>query len=327
MRAPCVVGPPTARAACAARQQSAQERQCSSSAPRAFQHQRRRAPLPPAAAAAGGSDAGPLCVIIECDGALVDAHGEGHRVAFNRAFSVSCWAGAGVWKRGRLPPLAPGERAASAWRPGLAPPASPSLSHALQEFGHDCTNWTPAVFYDLMRLGDGTGAASLHRRMRLLPRVPARRCCRSAVGPLPAHSLPPPPHRLVSESGWCRRGPDRRLLRHPRLAHDAGIQGPPRLPQEAARGQGAAGRAKQEKNQQAPCPGQCFALLSIPKLQQALQLNNPLPCTSRRPQVRILREMAAKGEVPLRQGVQQFIDDALVRGRQRDGSGRQGGAG
>lgn len=27
-----------------------------------------------------------------------------------------------------------------------------------QEIGHDCTNWTPAVFYDLMRLGDGTGA-------------------------------------------------------------------------------------------------------------------------------------------------------------------------
>lgn len=28
-------------------------------------------------------------LIIECDGAIVDAHLEGHRVAFNRAFSVS----------------------------------------------------------------------------------------------------------------------------------------------------------------------------------------------------------------------------------------------
>jgi beta-phosphoglucomutase-like phosphatase (HAD superfamily) len=32
--------------------------------------------------------------------------------------------------------------------------------------------------------------------------------------------------------------------------------------------------------------------------------------------VRILREMAAKGEVPLRQGVTQFIDDALAEGAQ-----------
>lgn len=28
----------------------------------------------------------------------------------------------------------------------------------LQEIGHDCTTWTPAVYFDLMRLGDGTGA-------------------------------------------------------------------------------------------------------------------------------------------------------------------------
>lgn len=42
-------------------------------------------------AAAEGSNAGvggPLGIIIECDGALLDAHGEGHRVAFNRAFAV-----------------------------------------------------------------------------------------------------------------------------------------------------------------------------------------------------------------------------------------------
>lgn len=32
--------------------------------------------------------------------------------------------------------------------------------------------------------------------------------------------------------------------------------------------------------------------------------------------MRILREMAAKGEVPLRQGVTQFLDDALAEGAQ-----------
>lgn len=45
-------------------------------------------------AADGGGDSGagadaPVGLLIECDGALVDAHVEGHRVAFNRAFSVS----------------------------------------------------------------------------------------------------------------------------------------------------------------------------------------------------------------------------------------------
>ena len=61
------------------------------------------------AAAAEGSDAGaggPLGVIIECDGALVDAHGEGHRVAFNRAFSVRVLCGPGAaWRCWLLCPL------------------------------------------------------------------------------------------------------------------------------------------------------------------------------------------------------------------------------
>ena len=38
-------------------------------------------------------------------------------------------------------------------------------------------------------------------------------------------------------------------------------------------------------------------------------------------QVRILREMAAKGEVPLRQGAAQFLDDALVEGAQVGSAG------
>lgn len=52
-------------------------------------------------AAGEGSDAGvggPLGIIIECDGALLDAHGEGHRVAFNRAFAVR---GRVVWSSRR----------------------------------------------------------------------------------------------------------------------------------------------------------------------------------------------------------------------------------
>ena len=48
--------------------------------------QRRRQQAATASAAADDSTVG---VIIECDGALVDAHVNGHMVAFNRAFSVS----------------------------------------------------------------------------------------------------------------------------------------------------------------------------------------------------------------------------------------------
>lgn len=41
----------------------------------------------------------------------------------------------------------------------LGPPPWPSIGiQILQEIGHDCTNWNAAIFYDLMRLGDGTGA-------------------------------------------------------------------------------------------------------------------------------------------------------------------------
>lgn len=140
---------------------------------------RQRAALLRAAAAEGSGVGGPLGIIIECDGALVDAHGEGHRVAFNRAFEV---------RLGVRPPPAvstlPAAVAVSAGcvrsiayptsqqpqcmglrrcvEPIVAHAARPGARHALalaalQEIGHDCTNWSPAVFYDLMRLGDGTG--------------------------------------------------------------------------------------------------------------------------------------------------------------------------
>lgn len=32
------------------------------------------------------AEIGPPCVIIECDGGLMDVHNDGHRVAFNKAF-------------------------------------------------------------------------------------------------------------------------------------------------------------------------------------------------------------------------------------------------
>lgn len=54
----------------------------------------------------------PGCIILECDGVLVDVHTDGHRVAFNRAF---------------------------------------------EELGYTCAQWTPSVYFDLLRLGDSTG--------------------------------------------------------------------------------------------------------------------------------------------------------------------------
>ncbi|KAI7835411.1 hypothetical protein COHA_010685 [Chlorella ohadii] len=136
-----------------------------------------RAALLRAAAAEGSAVGGPLGIIIECDGALIDAHGEGHRVAFNRAFA---------------------------------------------EIGHDCTNWSPAVFYDLMRLGDGTGEGV--------------------------------------------------------IAAYYNIRGWPMMLASSERG---------------------AFLKNVHNMK-----------------VRILREMAAKGEVPLRQGAAQFLDDALAEGAQ-----------
>ncbi|KAL4437025.1 hypothetical protein ABPG75_004164 [Micractinium tetrahymenae] len=110
---PAAVQPCAARPAQPLRAQHAAARH--GCAPRASLQQRQHHWRRSAAAGEGGSSGAATDapgLLIECDGALIDAHVEGHRVAFNRAFS---------------------------------------------EIGHDCTNWTPAVFYDLMRLGDGTG--------------------------------------------------------------------------------------------------------------------------------------------------------------------------
>ena len=93
----------------------------------------------------------------------------------------------------------------------------------MQEIGHDCTNWTPAVFYDLMRLGDGTGAALLLLllQLRLLPCCPAAlllsptttaagRCCCGACllcPPLLPRPLSPSPSCLpptAAHTIWAR---------------------------------------------------------------------------------------------------------------------------
>ena len=113
-------------------------------------------------------------------------------------------------------------------------------------------------------------------------------------------------------------------LPHPRrLAHDAGIIGAGRLPQESARHEGAShsthgeGQTRRRRRRRAnvlpcvaTCPPGCWAgpiLLSVPAA-----ANLPPPHM----QVRILRDMAAKGEVRLRLGAAQFLDDALADGAQ-----------
>ncbi|EFN59021.1 hypothetical protein CHLNCDRAFT_137701 [Chlorella variabilis] len=88
------------------------------------------------------------------------------------------------------------------------------------EIGHDCTNWNAAIFYDLMRLGDGTGEGV--------------------------------------------------------IAAYYGIRGWPMMLASSERG-------------------------AFLKKVHAIK-------------VRILREMTAKGEVPVRPGVAQFLDDALAEG-------------
>jgi hypothetical protein len=76
----------------------------------------RRAPpcsLTPAlpAGGAGAADQPPTLLLLECDGVVLDAHNDAHRVAFNRAFTT---------------------------------------------LGHPATTWTPSLYADLLRVGDGT---------------------------------------------------------------------------------------------------------------------------------------------------------------------------
>ena len=79
------------RAAAASRfQRSSWAPRAPTAVPQQQRRQRRRQRSATAAAAAGDGHVG---VIIECDGALVDAHVTGHMEAFNRAFSVSTAAG------------------------------------------------------------------------------------------------------------------------------------------------------------------------------------------------------------------------------------------
>ena len=95
---------------CQGRAAAASRPQRSSWAPRVAtavpqQQQRRRQRRSVGAAAA--ADDGPVGVIIECDGALVDAHVTGHMEAFNRAFSVSTAAVRGGCQRPRLAVASP----------------------------------------------------------------------------------------------------------------------------------------------------------------------------------------------------------------------------
>jgi hypothetical protein len=73
---------------------------------------RKRSTLRCRASFDASSDADNWALFIECDGALLDAHNSGHRVAFNQAFI---------------------------------------------DIGYNCVDWTPKIYNDLIRLGDGTG--------------------------------------------------------------------------------------------------------------------------------------------------------------------------
>ena len=94
-----------------------------------------------------------LGLVIECDGALLDAHVDGPRVAFNRAFAEighDCTNWSPMVGAGGLPGGI-GRR----WRGWEdAPPCSPQLMHFHPALIH---RRSLQVFYDLMRLGDGTG--------------------------------------------------------------------------------------------------------------------------------------------------------------------------
>lgn len=103
----------------------------------------------------GQASAGPYGLILECDGVVLDTHLDGHREAFNRAFQVG---GAGICvQRGRV--VAAGRRPFLNGGHYWAGHARETLTPAplLQEIGYDCVQWSPAVYYDLLRWGDGTG--------------------------------------------------------------------------------------------------------------------------------------------------------------------------
>jgi hypothetical protein len=115
-------------------------------------------------------------------------------------------------------------------------------ANALQEIGHDCTSWNAAVFYDLMRLGDGTGVEEVS-----LPCSMSATCCWPQVLALDAHLLALVAAwlrgllEMLTFFEWSprRRGRDRCILRHPRLAHDAAVERARRLFEEGALHQGA----------------------------------------------------------------------------------------
>ena len=140
-------------------------------------------------------------------------------------------------------------------RPSTPRPCPPP---ALQALGYECTQWVPAVYYDLLRLGDGTGPGEMSgaaRRLRKLARLAAARL--AAARCRRYHCLPP-----GGPAGLIRTFYDR--------------MGWPRMLPSSERG-AFVGKVYEAK---------CAAL----------------------------RAMAEKGEVPLREGVASFLDDALASG-------------
>ena len=234
-------------------------------------------------------------------------------MAFNRAFSVS--------RRG-------GKAGDSLAAPQL--PCRPSAhlsralhSHCLQEVGHDCTNWTPAVFYDLMRLGDGTGVALPTERAlneqamaALSPRLTFCALPPLCCSPTAAHPLPTALRCAAGEGviaayygirGWPMMLPSSERGVFLKKLHGIKV-GEWEL--EVVEGRGCSARARRRRRRPSLRPRGC----SVPP--GCCRRRAPRFCAPFRPhpQVRILREMTAKGEVPLRPGVDAFLDDALADG-------------
>ena len=102
------------------------------------------------------AEGGPIGILLECDGVLIDAHREGHRVAFNRAFTVraahtpACTAAVPLARGVRGPCVTAG------FPVMLVCPDKTSVAPMMQDLEFQCMHMNPSVFHDLLRSGDGS---------------------------------------------------------------------------------------------------------------------------------------------------------------------------
>lgn len=142
--------------------------------------------------------------MVECDGVLVDIHKDAHRVAFNKAFEVTLfvWSPHGHSKGGN------GAFVVTSVPTDFAPMVM------MQELGLDCVAWTPSVYHDLLRSGDGTAegivAAYFGMVLTLLHHsaVPSQLMSMSTMHMLPVFTLArlPAMYNLLIAVGKCGVG-------------------------------------------------------------------------------------------------------------------------